>query len=92
MNMILHPELVKILHGFWYRFRFLSLYIVIGVLSLLLELSLRSQLLFIGFHVYLATSLSLVMGILFAFFGTGGGGRVLLVPLGRLLVLETLKP
>jgi ribulose-phosphate 3-epimerase len=69
MNILLHPELVKILHGFWYRFRFLSLYMVIGFLSLLLELALRSQLQFIGFHVYLATILSLMLGILFAFFG-----------------------
>jgi len=67
--MLLHPELVKILHGFWYRFRFLSLYIVIGVLSLLLELAIRSQLLFLGVHVYPATVLSLMLGILFAFFG-----------------------
>lgn len=67
--MLFHPEFLKILHIFWYRFRFLSLYVVIGALSLLLELALRSQLLFIGFHVYLATTLSLILSILFAFFG-----------------------
>jgi ribulose-phosphate 3-epimerase len=42
---------------------------VIGLISLLLELALRSQLQFIGFHVYLATAFSLTLGILFAFFG-----------------------
>jgi ribulose-phosphate 3-epimerase len=67
--MILHPELEKILHSFWYRFRFLSVYMVIGALSLLLELAIRSQLQYFGFHVYIATALSLMLGILFAFFG-----------------------
>jgi ribulose-phosphate 3-epimerase len=69
LKLLLHPEFVKLLHGFWYRFRFLSIYIVIGVLSLLLELAIRSQLQFIGFHVYLATASSFMLGILFAFFG-----------------------
>ena len=67
--MLFHPEFLKIIHGFWYRFRFLSLYMVIGALSLLLELGLRSQLQFLGVHVFLATTISLIMGILFAFFG-----------------------
>ena len=67
--MVFNPELLKILHVFWYRFRFLSLYMVIGVLSLLLELALRSQLMFLGIQNYLATAISLIMGILFAFFG-----------------------
>jgi pentose-5-phosphate-3-epimerase/putative flippase GtrA len=69
MKFVLHPEFVKILHAFWYRFRFLSIYILIGILSLLLELAIRSQLLFLGFHVYAATVLSLAISILFAFFG-----------------------
>jgi pentose-5-phosphate-3-epimerase/putative flippase GtrA len=67
--MLFHPEFLKILHVFWYRFRFLGLYMVIGALSLSLELALRSQLIFLGFHVYLATTISLIMGILVAFFG-----------------------
>ena len=69
MNLLLHPELVKMLHGFWYRFRFLCIYMVIGALSLFLELAIRSQLLLLGVHVYHATTLSLILGILFAFFG-----------------------
>jgi pentose-5-phosphate-3-epimerase/putative flippase GtrA len=69
LKKVFHPELEKILHELWYRFRFLSLYILIGILSLFLELTLRSQLQFLGFHVYLATALSLILGILFAFFG-----------------------
>ena len=67
--MLFHPEFLKFIHVFWYRSRFLSLYIVIGFLSLLLELALRSQLIFLGVHIYLATIISFVMGILFAFFG-----------------------
>jgi len=69
MNSLLHPEFVKILHGIWYRFRFLGLYTTIGLLSLLLELSVRSQLQLLGISVFPATALSLVLGILFAFFG-----------------------
>ena len=69
MTRLLHPELVKIMHEFWYRCRFLFLYIVIGVLSLLLELAIRSQLLFLGIHIYPATAISLMVGILFAFSG-----------------------
>jgi pentose-5-phosphate-3-epimerase/putative flippase GtrA len=69
MKLLLHPELVKIIHEFWYRFRFLFLYIVIGVLSLLLELAIRSQLLFLGIHLYPVNVISLMVGILFAFFG-----------------------
>jgi len=69
MKFILHPELVKILNSFWYRFRFLSLYISIGILSILLELAIRSQLIFLGFHIYAVTVLSLIISILFAFFG-----------------------
>ena len=42
---------------------------VIGALSLLVELGLRSQLQFLGVHVFLATTISLIMGILVAFFG-----------------------
>jgi len=67
--MFFHPQFLKILHSFWYRFRFLSLYILIGTLSILLELALRSQLIFFGFQVYLATAISIIIGILFAFFG-----------------------
>ena len=42
---------------------------VIGAISLLLELGLRSQLQFLGIHDYLATAISVILGILFAFFG-----------------------
>ena len=69
MKLFLHPELVKILYGLWYRTRFLSLYVFIGVISLLLELAIRSQLLLLELNVYIATSISLAISILFAFFG-----------------------
>jgi len=69
LNQLLHPEILKILHEVWYRFRFFALYIIIGIFSLLLEVVVRSQLLSTGLHMYLATSCSLTLGILFAFFG-----------------------
>lgn len=69
MNQLLHPEILKILHELWYRFRFFVLYIIIGILSLLLEVVVRSQLLSTGINPYLATSCSLTLGIFFAYFG-----------------------
>ena len=69
MTQLLHPEIVKILHGFIYRFRFLGIYIVIGILSILLELGVRRQLELQGFNYYISTALSLAIGIVFAFFG-----------------------
>ncbi len=69
MNQLLHPEVIKILHGFIYRFRFLGVYIVIGVLSILLELVVRRQLELLGVNLYFTTALSLAVGIVFAFLG-----------------------
>jgi len=69
MKSLFHPEFLKILYGFWYRFRFLGLYTVIGLFSLLLELAVRSQLKLLGVSEVLATIFSLTIGILFAFFG-----------------------
>jgi pentose-5-phosphate-3-epimerase/putative flippase GtrA len=69
MKQLLHPEVVKILYGLYYRFRFLGMYVVIGMLSLMLELAVRSQFQYIGVHVYLATGISLGIGILLAFVG-----------------------
>ena len=69
MNQILHPEIIKILHGFIYRFRFLGVYIFIGILSLLLELAVRRQLELLGTNFYISASFSLSIGIVFAFFG-----------------------
>ena len=69
MNQILHPEIIKILHGFIYRIRFLGVYIIIGILSLLLELAVRRQLELLGTNFYISASLSLAIGIVFAFFG-----------------------
>ena len=53
MNQLLHPEIIKILHGFIYRFRFLGVYIVIGMLSILLELAVRRQLELLGINFYI---------------------------------------
>ena len=69
MNQLLHPEIIKILHGFIYRFRFLGVYIVIGMLSILLELAVRRQLELLGINFYISASISLAIGIVFAFFG-----------------------
>ena len=69
MSKLLHPEALSALHMFYYRFRFLGIYIVIGFLSLMLELGIRLQLLWIGLPTTLATIVSLAMGIVFAFIG-----------------------
>ena len=54
MSKLLHPEVLSALHMFYYRFRFLGIYIVIGFLSLMLELAIRLQLLWIGLPTTLA--------------------------------------
>ena len=69
MNQLLHPEIIKILHGFIYRFRFLGVYIIIGIFSILLELAVRRQLELLGINFYISASISLAIGIVFAFFG-----------------------
>lgn len=69
MNQLLHPEVIKFLHGFIYRFRFLGVYIVIGLLSILLELAVRRQLELLAVNLFLTTAISLILGILFAFLG-----------------------
>ena len=58
MKSLFHPEFLKILYGFWYRFRFLGLYTVIGLFSLLVELAVRSQLKLLGVTEVLATGFS----------------------------------
>ena len=69
MNQLLHPEIIKILHGFIYRFRFLGVYIVIGILSILLELAVRRQFELLGINFYITGAVSMAIGIVFAFFG-----------------------
>jgi len=69
MKKVLHPEIVKILDGLYYRFRFLWMYVVIGAISLMLELAIRAQLKQLGVHELLATCISLIAGIAFAFIG-----------------------
>lgn len=68
MASLIHPDLKPLLHSFWYRFRFLGLYIVIGVMSILLETSLRSKLLSLNIPNEVATSFGVVLGIAFAAF------------------------
>ena len=69
MNQLLHPELSYNLHGFLYRFRFLGVYIFIGLLSILLELAVRRQFELMGVNLYVNGAVSLAIGIVFAFFG-----------------------
>ena len=69
MNKLLHPEVVSRLYGLFYRFRFLGTYIIIGFLSIFLELMIQGYLDALGVHIYLSILVSLGVGILFAFFG-----------------------
>ncbi len=66
---VLNPELVSILHGIIYRLRFLINYIIIGFISIVLELFLQTQLVDLGLNIYFSITISLLSGIIFAFFG-----------------------
>jgi len=67
MKSILHPVTEAKLSAFIYRFRFLVLYIIFGVMSLLLEFIIRFYAISLGINNTLSILLSLFMGILFAF-------------------------
>ena len=69
MKEIFHPDLLRIIDLFWYRFRFLAIYIVIGFLSIILEIIIRYKLISLGFEPVVATILGLISGVFFAFFG-----------------------
>ena len=67
MTTFLNPLLEVRLRTFMYRFRFLGLYIVFGLLSLILEFFIRSYFINQSFNQVLSTLLAIVCGILFAF-------------------------
>ena len=65
----LNPELEHKISFVVYRYRFIAIYILIGVLSLLLEFALRVGILAVGGMAVLATGFGAFCGILFAFWG-----------------------
>ncbi len=67
MSKILNPYLTARLENFFYQFRFLGLYIVFGFSSLILEFICRNNFLFFEFNFYLATFISVTIGVIFAF-------------------------
>ena len=69
MKEIFHPEILKNIDSIWYRLRFLTIYIVIGFFSILLEIIIRYKLISLGMEPFSATIFGVIIGILFAFFG-----------------------
>ena len=68
MNKIINPIIQVKLQKFLYRFRFLGLYIVFGILSLIIEILIRSFLISYIPNHNAVTIISIICGILFAFF------------------------
>ena len=66
---ILNPYLTSHLHGIFYRSRFLINYIIIGFISIIIELLIQNKLIDLNFNIYFATLISISIGISFAFFG-----------------------
>jgi pentose-5-phosphate-3-epimerase/putative flippase GtrA len=59
---------MKIIDLFFYRYRFLFLYVIFGFLSLVVELVISKFFLFYSFAYYPATFLSFIIGLFCAFF------------------------
>jgi len=64
---VLNPLFEARINTFIYKFRFLGLYIAIGFISLLLEFFLRPYFIKMGFNHFFSTLISILLGILFAF-------------------------
>lgn len=67
MASILSPDLIAKLNILIYRFRFIGLYTVFGVLSLFIEFFIRSYLQTIGLNIIISTVMAVSIGIFFAF-------------------------
>ena len=67
MNKILNPYLNARLEIFVYRFRFLGLYIIFGVVSLIIEFFSRNYFLHLKYSYYISTLSAVFLGIAFAF-------------------------
>mgnify|MGYP001255995037 CR=1 FL=1 len=66
---LLNPNIISYFHGIYYRARFLINYIVIGLLSIIIELTVQNQLINFGINIYASIMISIFIGIIFAFFG-----------------------
>ena len=69
MIKILDPNVVSYIHGIIYRGRFLINYIIIGFISIIIELNIQNQLVNYGLSISLSIIISIAGGIIFAFFG-----------------------
>lgn len=67
MSKILNPYLSAKFESFFYQFRFLGLYIIFGILSLLLEFLCRNYLISHEYDVFPATLVAVTIGVIFAF-------------------------
>ena len=68
MNSYISSKLEAKLLNLIYRYKFIFIYTIIGILSILLELLVRYNLMKIGFPVLISSILSIIAGILFAFY------------------------
>tara|TARA_Y100001970_G_scaffold281852_1_gene393501 strand:- start:39066 stop:40166 length:1101 start_codon:yes stop_codon:yes gene_type:complete len=64
---ILNPVIEAKYKSLVYRFRFLGLYVIFGLLSIIIEFIIRGYLSSLGFEKAISTLLAIVCGILFAF-------------------------
>ena len=64
----LHPNTKKLIHFFYYRSRYLIFYILIGVISIIFELQIRSFLIKFSIDQFQSSIISLVVSITAAFF------------------------
>ena len=65
---IIHPELISSIHYFFYKTRYLLSYVIIGIMSIVLELFIQLQMTILGLNIYLCIITSISIGITFAFF------------------------
>ena len=66
---IFSPHFVSIAHGIIYRARFLFNYVIIGFLSVIIELLFQTRLIELGINIYISSIISILIGISFAFIG-----------------------
>ena len=67
MGQVLSRSIEARINLFLYKFRFLVLYIIFGIISLIIEFSFRNYLITLNFNQSYATFLGVLIGILFAF-------------------------
>ena len=67
MEQVLSRSINARINLFLYKFRFLLFYIIFGVLSLIIEFTIRNYLIALGFNKNYSTLFSVLIGILFAF-------------------------